>query len=358
MAEARRWPAAAVLALLLELAAAPGCARMVTLSEPNEAYLDAMAEATRHAHHGRLEEAVRAYGRAAGVADRRVDRDEARYRQAKALQELGRTEEALVVLEDLAAARPPSRRTARSCFDAALIRHQRGHRERALTGFRQVVDEHPDSGLGGRALYYLLDHHREHDDVDGALRLLESLYPELRDTTLGDDVLHHRARLLLARGDRDGARATLETLVENHPYPQGHRWDDALVELADMAEEDGDPERAIGYLESLVQRRDTTTMVGSYTLPSMPKAQLRIARLYRDAVGDAEAAAAAFERMAADYPRSILRDDALFELGVLRLEQDRRGEACDLFERVTREYEVGHARRKARAHLKEHCGRP
>ncbi|MFW6086387.1 MAG: tetratricopeptide repeat protein [Myxococcota bacterium] len=356
----RRVPLRSILLVAAALGLAPGagCARMVTLSAPDsEAFRDAMAEATRHEHHGRREEAARAYARAAEAADRRVDRDEADYRRAHVLEELGHTDRALTLLDDIASRRPPSRRTARARFDAALMRYDTGAKDAALKGFRTVAVEHSDSGLGGRALWYLVKDRRDADDDAGALRLVRSLYPRLRDTSLGDDLLHYEARILKDRGDRAGARAALERLVDNHPYPQGHRWDDALLELSEWAEEAGEPRRAIGYLEALVQRHDTTTMVGSYTLPSMPKAQLRIAQLYRDEVGDDEAAAAAYERLVAKFPRSTLRDDALFELGELHFDRGDRAAACELFERVEREFEVGHARRQAAERLREDCGK-
>lgn len=332
-----------------------GCARMVTLSEPDSpGYMDAMAEATRHEHHGRLEEAERAYARAVKLARRRVDQDEARYRRANILEELGQHEQALRLFDAIAVREPPSRRTARATFDAALLREQLGRREKAMAGFREVVREHPDSGLGGRALWYLVKDRRDRGDDAGALAMLRPLYPRLRETTLGDDVLHHRAIILLDRGDREGARRALERIVDEHPYPQGHRWDDALMKLADLAEEDGQLLRAAGYMRALVRPHETTSMVGSYTLPNMPKAQLRMARLYRRA-GAHEEAASAYRELGDEFPRSILRDDALYELGDMRFEQGRRQEACELFREVTEEFEVGHARREAADRLARDC---
>lgn len=334
-----------------------GCARMVTLSEPkSEAHLDAMAEASRHRRHGRLEEAVEAYGRAAATADRRVDRDEARYRQAKTLARMDEVDRALDLLDAIAAVEPPSRRTARAYFDAALLREEHGDRDEAMEGFRTVALEHSDSGLGKRALWFLVKDRRDVGDDDGALALVRSLYPRLKDTSLGDDLLDFEAQILMDRGDREGARAAWERLVAEHPYPQGHRWGETLHRLADLAEEDDEPERAIGYLKHLVQRHDRTNLVGSYTLPTMPRAQLRIARLYRDAVGDRPKAEAAFRHLVRRFPRSTLRDDALVELGEMWLEDGRHADACKVFARVLDEYEVGRAYRRAGEHVQSRCG--
>jgi tetratricopeptide (TPR) repeat protein len=343
--------------LLAWVVLATGCVRMTTLSKPrSEEFMVSMAEASRHAHHGRLEEAVAAYERAAEQADRRVDRDEAQYRQARALVKLERTDEALGLLDAIADRAPPSRRTGRAMFDAAKLRQDRGEREPAMRGMRRVVLEHSRSGAAARALWFLVKDRRDEGDDQGALELVRELYPRLRSTPLGDDLLDYEARILLDHGDRLAARAAWERLVAEHPYPEGHRWDDALHRLADMAEEDGDYPRAIEYLQALLQRHESTAMVGSYTLPSMPRAQLRIARIRRHRMGDPEGAAAAYRRLVREFPRSTLRDDALVELGEMWLEGGKRSAACELFERVTREFEVGSARRRAARHLQTECG--
>src|SRR5690606_31753009 len=94
-----------------------GC--IATISQPRgAAHLAAMREATRHYHHGRYEEAARAWGEAARTAERRVDRDEAEYRRARTLLDLDRDREALSVLDAIARRRPISRRTVRARFDA------------------------------------------------------------------------------------------------------------------------------------------------------------------------------------------------------------------------------------------------
>lgn len=300
-------------------------------------------------------EAAAAYGDAAAHAERRVDRDEAMYRQAKSLERAGEGRRALAILDEVARGRPVSRRTARALFDASRLRIELGERDAGLDGLRRVVIEHPEHGLASRSMWLVLDAYRSDDDPDGALAFLARVEAELADTSLADDVLAHRAELLLARGDRPGAKRALLRIVEEHPYPQGARWDDALVSLADLAQEEGDHTGAIRWLERIVAMHEDTDRPGSYTLPSMPEAQIRIARIYRDDLRDLDAAARAFELTYDEYPTSTVRDDALVELGEMLLEAGDRSRACELFEDAVEEFEVGRARRRAAEKLAREC---
>lgn len=327
-----------------------------TLSaERGEAYLDAMALARRHGHHGRLLEAAEAYGNAAEHAERRVDRDEARYRQAKALARAGQTARAIELLDRVAAGRPPSRRTARALYDAAMLREAAGDHGAAQQRYREVVSRHPGSGLASLALGRILHAYAERDAGDEALAYLRATYPRVRETELGDDVLDAEHRILQGRGDRSGAREVLERIVRHHPYPRGQRWDDSLWRLADMAEADGDARAAIAWLEQMLDAYETTTVAGTYTRPRMSHAAIRIARLYRDRVGDRDAAARAFQRAYDLFPSSLLRDDALVELGELWLDAGEREDGCEALRRAVEEFEVGRARRRAERRLETDC---
>ncbi|HJL30434.1 MAG TPA: tetratricopeptide repeat protein, partial [Polyangiaceae bacterium LLY-WYZ-15_(1-7)] len=291
---------------------------------------------------------------AADAAERRVDEDEARYRRSRALRRAGRHAEAVEVLDAIAAREPPSRRTARALFDAALLRMEElGDRPAALEGFERVLSEHADSGLAGRALHHRLGAFGEGEEAtkEAFLRRLDR---ELAATRLHDDVLWALHDLHAEAEDRAGARRALERIVAEHPYPQGHRWDDAILRLAEMDVEDGRPRDAIARLEAMLERSEDTTVVGSYTLPAFIEAQLTIARLHRDA-GDRDAAARAYRAVYDDFPRSTLRDDALTELGEMQLGAGEREAGCETLLEVALEFEVGRARRRAAERLGVDC---
>ncbi len=147
----------------------------------------------------------------------------------------------------------------------------------------------------------------------------------------------------------------LERLVREHPYPFGQRWDDALWRLADLAEEAGDERGAIAHLQRMLAPHEETVTPGSQTLPRMPAAQLRIARIYRDRLDDPARAAESFNETYARFPTSRLRDDALYELGTMWIERGEPERGCAVLARVLDEFEVGHARRLAAARVTRDC---
>lgn len=329
-----------------------------TISSPRSAeHEDALVEGERHMTHGRYEEAIESFDNAADEAERRVDLDEALYRETRAMIQLERYDEAVAILDEVGNRRPISRRTSRAIFEASLIRLDHlNQREQAMAGFERVMRETPDDGLGTRSLYYILRDFEQNGDPAGAIAFCDRLYADLGDTTLGDDLLREKSNHLLLTGDRAGARAALEEVVRRYPYPYGERWDDALTALAEMDVEDGEPRRAVERLETLVQRNEETNLVGSYTLPSMPRAQLRIGQIYRDEIHDYEEASDAFEDLEDKFPRSILRDDALYQAGVMWLdvgEDARRG--CRILRRLVDDFEVGHPRRLAEERIAADC---
>ncbi len=338
------------VALLFAIA---GCTP--SLSQPRgEAHLAAMAEATRHHHHGRMDEAARAYGEAARTAERRVDRDEAEYRQARILLRTHHDREALSMLDAIAARRPFSRRTVRALFDAALIRIDLGETDRAMESLHFNVSERPGDGPASRSLRLILDA-RASEPPASRLAFLRGLHDRVGESDLGDDILWYETDLLLEMGEREGAIAALEQIVREHPYPYGQRWDDALWRLADLAEEAGDYAGAIAQLRRMIDPHEQTVTPGSQTLPRMPEARLRIARIYRDRLDDPVRAAEDFTGTYEQFPTSRVRDDALYELGAMWLDRDEHDEGCAMLARVVREFEVGHARRLAAQRIERDC---
>ncbi|MFT5356477.1 MAG: hypothetical protein ACI9KE_003702, partial [Polyangiales bacterium] len=197
------------LVLALLLSACPP-----TLSRSRSPAFDArLAHAERDAHHGRDGDAATGFGEAAELAERRVDRDEARYRQTRALIDAGEEAEALEILDAIAAAQPPSRRTARALFDAAKLRAGQSDSAAAETGFLRVVRHHPESGIAGRALHWLL----RGQPPQSVLTRLASLDSEVGATSLGDDILMRMHDAHVELQNPAAARQDLERLVERHP---------------------------------------------------------------------------------------------------------------------------------------------
>jgi len=122
-----------------------------------------------------------------------------------------------------------------------------------------------------------------------------------------------------------------------------------------MDEEDHEPQTAIAHLERMVSVFETTMTPGSYTLPRMPDAELRIARLYRDALHDPAAAERSYERTIDRYETSRVRDDAMLELAELLFARHAASEACARLTALLEQYEVGRARRRAAVLAHDRC---
>jgi tetratricopeptide (TPR) repeat protein len=342
-----------LLTILLALAAA--C--VPTISQPRgEKHLASLADAEAHQHAGRYEEAVAAYKAAAASAERRVDRDEALYRASRVLARMDRLPDAIAICDELGEADPPARRTLRARLDAARYRLSTGEEQRAEGELLRLVLEHPDSGPGKSALRLLLARHVEaatsHDE---ALVWLEQLSTQVKDAPSQETLLNVKAEVLLALGRRPEATQVLEQQVERFPYPRGHRWDDALYRLADLALDDGDPKRAIAHLERMIEVHESSLIVGSYTRPLFSKAALRIARIYRDQLHDPEAALKAYARVRSEFPKSLVADDACEEEAELLFAQGKRDGACALLREVVETHEVGAARRRAEERIQKDC---
>jgi tetratricopeptide (TPR) repeat protein len=339
------------LALLALAACVP------TISKPRgEKHLTALAAAEAHQHAGRYQEAAADYKAAADAAERRVDRDEALYRQSRVLARLDRHAEAIAICDGLASADPPARRTLRARLDASRYRLLTGEVERAERDLLALVLAHPDTGPGKSALRVLLSRHVDGaESPDAALAWVRDLATKAGDSATRESLMNVEAEQLLALGKRAEAVQMLEAQVERFPYPKGHRWDDALFRLADLALEGGDPKRAIAYLERMIAVRESSIVVGSYTRPLFPKAALRIARIYRDDLKDTGAALKAYARVRSEYGSSTVADDALEEEAELRLASGERDKACSLWREVVEQHDVGSARRRAEEQVTKNC---
>lgn len=348
----RRSSARAYLIFALSLAA---CAP--TLSKPRgKTHLDALAAGEAEQHHGRYSEAAAAYGRAADNAERRVDRDEALYRQSRVLARAGDYPQAIAICDRLGASETIARRTLRARFDAARYRLLVGEEERAERDLRALAIAHPNEAAARSALRVLLQRHVEAaEDKQLALAWARELEREVGRSWLGEVLLSAEAELLVELDHRNEAMTVLERQVDEHPYPKGLRWEESLWRLADLALEQGDPRRAIAYLKRMVAVQEESFFIASYTRPKFSKAALRIARIYRDELHDDEAAIDAYADLRSDFPHSLFRDDALAEEAELRFARGERERGCSLLREVLESHDVGSARRRAEARLKQDC---
>ncbi|HEY6176518.1 MAG TPA: tetratricopeptide repeat protein, partial [Kofleriaceae bacterium] len=99
-----------------------------------------------------------------------------------------------------------------------------------------------------------------------------------------------------------------------------------------------DPRGAVERLRALLATREVALGAGSYFSIWLDDAQLELGKILRDDLGDLAGAAAAFRRLPEDYPASILRDDALYELAITRERMHDHAAACAALARLAREF--------------------
>jgi len=249
--------------------------------------------------------------------------------RAYTLERLGKDDEAvaawLAMAKAMSAAEWPDD-AARALHEAAMIELRREHAKAAYDLFWRVIVEHPDASAADDALRVVVRDGRRRDAraLDG---VLVTLWARQKASELGDNLLGWRADL--AEHELADPKVAIEVwdLIAAE-YPKGPLFDDALWNGARLARASGDPKGAILRLRKLLATREEAILIGSYHSVFLDDAQLEVGRILRDDLGQARAALTEFEQLAEDYPDSVLRDDALWELATTRAGLDDPPGAC------------------------------
>ncbi len=344
--------------LLLAVPAA-GCAGFATRAESASTWCRAVSAGGAALARGEPLEAARHYLLAERAARREKDRREARYRRARAMWRAGRTEAAARLLaalwHDGTVRGPRSVRAARAGLDLGLLYLSRGSLERALRVWGDLLARMPRAPLAATALERAVHTLR---NTRGAAEALAWLDAHVRSTPapsdLAEEALWLRGSLLAALGRTTAARSAWNALLRIVPPPRGRRWDEALWQLADLAERNGRLREAAGYLLRLANWHEPTQLIGSYTRARMPAAWLRAADLLAR-VGERERADALYLRFGARFPDSRLRDDALLAAARLWLASREVERACQRLRSAAQVRPGGAARRRAAELLARRC---
>ncbi len=341
----------AALVLSALLGSAIACA-----GRPPRPYDFAVASAERARNAGRLDEAAREYERAAGLARRDLDHDEAIYRAAQAWRRAGQTQRALALFDSLRGAAVVWGRDARAPFEAARLRVETGDVARGERELENVVVRFPNSGPGRRAVDWLL---RLHDDRDpsgaSAIAWLERIAPHTERTLLRSSIAWERARRLERAGrDADAVRAYEALLTQ--PYPQNSHLDDGTLQFARLLLRLNRAPEVVAIIErTLAVHEQPALPLGSYTRTHFARLGMLRAETLRDVLHDDRRAANAFREVHEWFSQSLMRDDAMFAESELRERLGEHERACALRERLARDYACSRFGRRARDAL-PNCG--
>ena len=314
------------------LALAAGCA-----PERGDAYLAAFATGERAFHSGRWDEAAAAWDGAAGKALRVKDRDEARFLEARAFERAERWAEARSTLQRLAADSATGPRTGRAFFDLALLEIAHGDADKGWKMLDDALCRFPAHGLARPAVRRLVQHAEDTGGEPAVMAFLDA-HEVLRGTELDEVLAYERALSLERAGRRKEAHDAFLASARRHPYPFGGLTDDAFWHAATLDDEDGRYDEAIAHLRELLSSREPSGAWSSYERPRYSQAQLRIAEIYRDRLGDRAAARREFDRLYALHTTTVKRDGAVWAEARLALEDGDTATACALARRLLDEF--------------------
>jgi TolA-binding protein len=286
------------------------------------ATLGDLREAERKADAGDVDGALAAY-RTAQTSCRKIKSGrraksacaDAYLGEAEVLEKAGRTPGAIATYLAMPAKLPDDTATsAIAVYRAGELQLKAGQTTAAWTALWRVVTEWPDEAPAGDALRTLLVDGRGRDARALADQMAKILTP-LAETEVADNILWSLADLTEHElANPAAARELYDRIPVDHPK-SGLR-DDARWHAARLSRELHDPQGAAKRLRALLATREVARGAGSYFSIWLDDAQLELGKVLRDDLADYAGAAAAFRRLPKDYPASILRDDALYELAV------------------------------------------
>ena len=312
------------------------CALAVSGCAGAGVYDRAMAEASRDESAGRLADAIAGYDRAASVASRARDRDQARWDAADVMARAKDVAGAVARL-DAIARDDASEHQAEAAYRAAALRIEHGDADAGWEELERVPRRFPRSGVAHVAVRRLAAHADEAGPAESA-RELAALTRDLSSTEVGQVVAFLAAEHVEASGSDAGARDAYLKIADRWPYPFGAFFDDALWKASALDEKLGRYEAAVSDLERLVSVRETTSLMGSYERAKYVPAMLRLGELYRDRLHDHARARAAYHRLYTDFDRSTKRAEALWLEAALWREDGEVGKSCDTLAALVHEF--------------------
>lgn len=196
----------------------------------------------------------------------------------------------------------------------------------AWTALWKVVTDYPDEAVAADALKTLVADGRRRD-ANALADELGKLITPLATTGVADNLVWWLADLTEKElANPQAARALYDRIPAD--FPKSGFRDDARWHAARISRAIGDPKGAVERLRALLATREVAFGPGSYFSIWLDDAQLELGKILRDDLHDTAGAAAAFRRLPKDYPASILKDDALYELAMTLAPTDKRG-ACE-----------------------------
>ncbi len=255
-----------------------------------------------------------------------------------------RFEAALAGYQSMCERRPPY---PRACYDRSRLLFALERDSQAVERSLDFVRRFADHALAPTAIKRLARHYAGGDAIDQGIRTLSGLTVELDETPVCDSILYQLAWLQRHDGRTVDEGASLAALLARHDRWESQLWDDAIWRLIEIRQQQSAVEEQYRLLHQLLETRESSWLIGSYTSPHHDDALLMLGKLLHRERRDEEAIAALMEL--AELPSSRLRDEGLFFAAQVRFDQGRERDGCLLLKRLIDEMEGASMRRRALA---------
>ncbi len=279
---------------------------------------------------GRAEAAVEALATLERVVPKSALKGEARLRRARALDRLGRADEAGRLLGEMAAD-PANPLGPQASLELATIELEHDRPQAALAAVDAVLQRGARSSLLPALLFRSAEALRKLNRLDEAQAQFVRVVETAPDDPWADDALHRAAGTALDRKDAAAARKLAGELVAK--YPKSALREEARLIAARAAAMAGDHREAAALLERLLQPPGA---ISGQAAPRLPPAldhdaRYELALAYR-ALGRSADAEKLLARLARE-PAGAVTADAQFLLGQAHVEAGRYAEAIAPLER-------------------------
>ena len=220
-------------------------------------------------------------------------------------------------------------------YRAGVLLLRRDAIKPAWTALWRTVTDWPDEATAGDALRTLLEDGRRRD-ARALAEQIATVLTAVAQSTVADNLVWSLADLTEHELENAaGARALYDRIPAD--YPDSGLRDDARWHAARISRALGDPAGAATRLRALLATREVAFGAGSYFSIWLDDAQLELGKVLRDDLADLAGAAAAFRKLAKDYPASILKDDALYELAITLEKSGDHAGACQTLAALARQ---------------------
>jgi TolA-binding protein len=302
---------------------------------------------------GRPGEAAALLAEGATLATKEDHRDHLLFQQGLVLARAGLAAEALAVWDPLYASTSSETLPGRIAYERGMLARAQGDLDEAQAQFLLLVKDHPEHGLALTGLYRLEKLVRDRAG-DGAVReLLESLLEDALKTSFGDDVLWELYSWHYKHGELDEAEAYLLAIRSSYPFPTGERSGDALLALAALAEERGDWDEAIHYLEEVIGPIGKAPVIGASGGTGKAKALIRLGRIYEEHIGNFGKALELYMEVVRMPELETMNDDGLLEAARVLVIMDKPEKACKHLRTLLEDFPYSNKRKKAQKLMTE-----